>query len=282
MDIYIFGDVVHFIYCRAATKILMGESQKIDTISSTMGNDAAIAALVLAKLKEKVNFISMSCLSANYLYRMEQAGISVINPKVMEPGGKTVLLEDSCGRRTFLSSSLPFLDEIRVPETAGFIYIDFYEEHLDILHQFLNEVEKIKCTQLYINLSSSHIMEKAEFLANHGRIPNFMQFSCNEYDGDQILEEVSHNLKGSTLIATYGSHGSCMLSNGRKHICMIDHPDGRNIMGAGSFFAAHFISAFCRTEHVVQAHCYASQEVTHLCQNGGNILLESLSQVGTG
>lgn len=282
MDIYLFGDVVHFIYCRTATKILMGESQQIDTISSTMGNDAAIVALVLAKLKEKVRFISMSWLSASHLYRMEQAGVSVINPRVIEPGGKTVLLEDGCGQRTFLSSCSPFLDEIKIPETAGFIYIDFYEEHLDILHQFLSEVEKIKCTQLYINLSSSHIMEKAEFLAKHCRKPDFVQFSCNKRDGDRMLEEVSRNLKRSILIATYGSHGSCMLSDGTMHVCRIDHPDGRNIMGAGSFFAAHFISALCRTEHAVQAHCYASQEVTRLCKSSGSILLESLSQVGNG
>lgn len=282
MDICLFGDVVHFIYCRAATKIFMGESQQIDTISSTIGNDAAIVAFVLAKLKEKVKFISMSCLSANYLYKMEQAGISVINPKVMEPGGKTVLVEDGCGRRTFLSSYSPFLDEIKVPETAGFIYIDFYEEHLDILHQFLGEVEKIKHTLLYINLSSSRIMEKVEFLANHGRKPDFVQFSCNECDGGKMLEEVSRNLKRSILIATYGSHGSCMLSNGTMYVCRIDHPDGRNIVGAGSFFAAHFISALCRTKYAVQAHCYASQEVTRLCQNSGGILLESLSQVGNG
>jgi len=280
MDIYLFGDVVQFIYCRSAAKIFMGESQQIDTINSTMGNDAAIVALVLAKLKEKAKFISMTCLSADYLHRMEQAGIFVINPKIMEPSGKTVLVEDGCGRRTFLSLCSPFLDEIRVPETAEFIYIDFYEEHLDILHQFLDEVEKIKCTQFYINLSSSHIVEKAEFLAKHRRKPDFVQFSCNECDGDQMLKSVGYHLKGSVLIATYGSCGSCMLSDGTKHICKIDYPDGRNIMGAGSFFAAHFISALCRTGHSVQAHRYASQETTRLCQNSGNILLESLSQVG--
>lgn len=280
MDICLFGNVVHFIYCRAATKIFMGESQQIDTINSTMGNDAAIAALVLAKLKEKVKFISMSCMSANYLHRMEQAGIFVIDPKVMEPGGKTVLVEDGCGQRTFFSSCSPFLDEIRVPENAGFIYIDFYEEYLNILSQFLGEVEKIRDTQFYINLSSSHIIEKAEFLANYRRKPDFVQFSCNECDGSQIMEKVSHYLKESILIATYGSHGSCMLTDGTEHVCRIEHPDGRNIMGAGSFFAAHFISALCRTESVVQAYCYASQEVTRLCKNSGHILLESLSEVG--
>ncbi len=280
MDICIFGDIVNFIYCKAIGEIVLGESQSIDTIISTTGNDAAIVTFVLAKLGKKALFVPLSFVSSKHLHQMETAGISVIDPKIWDPGGKTVLVEDGSGQRTFLSACPPFFDKIRVPKGAEFLYIDFYEEYIDILCQFLNEVEKSECTCLYINLSSSNIIEKAAFLSGYERKPDFIQFSCDESDALQILETISCYLKESVLIATYGSSGSCMLSNGEKHFYRSDHPDGRDIMGAGAFFSAYYISAFCETKHVVLAHSYACQETSRLCQNSTNILLQSLSEVG--
>jgi len=280
MEIYIFGDVVSFIYCKATTKIMIGESQNIDTIVNTTGNDAAIVTFVLARLRKRIQFVPLSYLSTKCLHKMEKEGVSVIDPKIMDPGGKTVLMEDGYGQRTFLSSCPPFFDKIRVPKAAGFWYIDFYEEHLDILCQFLSDLKKSECTWLYINLSSSNIIDKAAFLAGYERKPDFVQFSCDECDALQLLDAVDYCLRGSVLIATYGSGGSCMLSNGKKYFYRSNCPDGRDIMGAGAFFSAHYISAFCDSKQATLAHSYASHETSRLCQNSTNILLESLSQVG--
>lgn len=268
-----------FIYCKSNGEVVEHESQSVDSIVSTIGNDAAIAAFVLAKLKEKITFVPIAATSNRYLDMLKDAGVSVVDTQADSPGGKTVLIEDGCGRRTILSSSTPAVQHFNIPENAAFLYFDFYEEHHELLASVMQKVSGRKNTQLYFNLSASNIVKKAAVLSGYPRQPDFIQFSCCGTDCNKILAEVGSRLQESILIATYGANGSCISVNGKTYFYSIEQPDERNIMGAGAFFAAHFISSLCEQGDPIHAHHYASHRVSCLCKESSNILLESLSQI---
>ena len=164
MDIFIVGNIVDFTYCKAEVPIKWGTSCKVPKILSTIGNDAAIVAIVLAKLRLEINYGLLNPITDYMERKMKSLGISIQNIEISDSVCKTILLEVGNEDRTYISAYPKINYQYFVPNETQYIYVDFYDENFHEIKCLLGKIIDRKDINLFINLSSSKIEEKCHYL----------------------------------------------------------------------------------------------------------------------
>lgn len=277
MSIFIVGNFVDFTICKFNTSIKWGESCIASEIQSTIGNDAAIVAMVLAKLGRPIVYGLLNPITESLVKKMNSFGIQIQNLEINNSLGKTILLEDEFGTRTFISTYGKISNSYSVPHDTQYIYFDLYDENIENLENLLVQLIDRQDIRLFINLSSSNIKEKCCILAKYKLGSVYIQFSCKKELVESMIMTVSNILPYAIVIITCGQQGSYIFDSNNLIYLAAQKCKNDNFLGAGAFFSAFFINALFYKQSLINAQKYASKNVGILCKYELPILIDTIN-----
>ena len=144
MSVFIVGNIVDFTICKLKTPIRWGESCIASEIQSTIGNDAAIVAIVLAKMGYPIVFGMLNPITQSLADKIDSFGIKIQNLKIDNSTGKTVLLESISGERTFISSYGELNYSYHITDDTKYIYFDLYDENYEDFQILMSKLKNRK------------------------------------------------------------------------------------------------------------------------------------------
>lgn len=273
MKIFIIGNFVDFTICRIKNPIRWGESCIASEIKSTIGNDAAIVAIVLAKLGHPVVYGLLNALTEALANKVNFWRIQIQNLEINNSGGKTFLIEDALGKRTFISAYGEMNNLYTIPNDVQYIYFDLYDENVPNLEYLMSQLKDREDVCLFLNLSASAIRDKCCLLNRYNIGTIYIQFSCDKELAESMIIAALEILPEAVLIVTCGDQGSYLAYFGYLEYIPIDAIKNDSFLGAGAFFSAFFLNAIFHKQSLLRAQKYASKNVGILCEKGEDAVL---------
>lgn len=273
MKIFIIGNFVDFTICRIKSPIRWGESCIASEIKSTIGNDAAIVAIVLTKLGQPIVYGLLNPLTEVIADKVNFWRIQIQNLEINNSGGKTFLIEDAMGKRTFISAYGEMKNLYSIPDDVQYIYFDLYDENIQNLEYLMSQLKNRKDTCLFFNLSASAIRDKCCLLNKYNIGTIYIQFSCDKELAEFMIKTVLEILPEAILIVTCGDQGSYLAYFGYLEYIPINARKKDSFLGAGAFFSAFFLNAIFHKQSLLSAQKYASKNVGVLCEKGEDAVL---------
>ncbi len=273
MKIFIIGNFVDFTICRIKSPIRWGESCIASEIKSTIGNDAAIVAIVLTKLGQPIVYGLLNPLTEVIADKVKFWRIQIQNLEINNSGGKTFLIEDAMGKRTFISAYGEMKNLYSIPDDVQYIYFDLYDENIQNLEYLMSQLKNRKDTCLFFNLSASAIRDKCCLLNKYNIGTIYIQFSCDKELAEFMIKTVLEILPEAILIVTCGDQGSYLAYFGYLEYIPINARKKDSFLGAGAFFSAFFLNAIFHKQSLLSAQKYASKNVGVLCEKGEDAVL---------
>lgn len=283
MSVFIVGNIVDFTICKLKTPIRRGESCIASEIQSTIGNDAAIVAIVLAKMGYPIVFGMLNPITQSLADKIDSFGIKIQNLKIDNSTGKTVLLESISGERTFISSYGELNYSYHITDDTKYIYFDLYDENYEDFQILMSKLKNRKDIQLFVNLSSSNLIDKCCFLSRFNKMNTiYIQLSYNKELVESTIRMVSQILPEAILILTCGCYGSYLSYVNKINYLAANVCKNDNYLGTGAFFSAFFLNALYNNRSLISAQEYATKNVGSLCKKGLPILLDAINFVDRG
>lgn len=237
MKIFIVGNFVDFTICRIKNFIKLGESYVASEIKSTIGNDAAIVAIVLSKLGHSIIYGLLNPITEVLAKKIGLLEIKVQNLEINSSGGKTFLIEDASEKRTFISSYGKMNNSYSIPYDVKYIYFDLYDENIKSLEYLIFQLLGRQKICLFCNLSANNIRDKCYILSRYNIDTVYIQFSCDKSLAKSMIITV---LPKATLIVTCGMQGSYIAYSGYLKYLPVNVRKNGNFLGAGAFFRLSF------------------------------------------
>lgn len=199
--------------------------------------------------------------------------IQIQNLEINNSGGKTFLIEDAMGKRTFISAYGEMKNLYSIPDDVQYIYFDLYDENIPNLEYLMSQLKNRKDTCLFFNLSASAIRDKCCLLNKYNIGTIYIQFSCDKELAESMIKTVLEILPEAILIVTCGDQGSYLAYFGYLEYIPINARKKDSFLGAGAFFSAFFLNALFHKQSLLSAQKYASKNVGVLCEKGEDAVL---------
>ena len=273
MKIFIIGNFVDFTICRIKSPIRWGGSYIASEIKSTIGNDAAIIAIVLAKLGYPIVYGLLNPITEVLADKISSWRIQIQNLEINNSAGKTFLIEDTLGNRTFISAYGKMNNLYTIPYDIRYIYFDLYDENIENLEYLMFQLRGRKDVCLFLNLSASAIRDKCCLLNKYDIGTIYIQFSCDKKLAESMIKTVLEILPEAILIVTCGDRGSYLAYFGYLEYIPINARKNDSFLGAGAFFSEFFLNAIFHKQSLLSAQKYASKNVGVLCEKGEDTIL---------
>jgi len=273
MKIYIIGNFVDFTICKIKSPIRWGESCIASEIRTTIGNDAAIVAIVLSKLGHPITYGLLNPIPEVLADKINSFRIQIQNLEINNSGGKTFLIEDASGERTFISTYGKMNNLYSIPQDTQYIYFDLYDENVENLEYLMSQLLNRQNISFFCNLSANGIEEKCHILKQYNMDTVYLQFSCDKELAETMIMTILQILPKAILIVTCGVQGSYLAYFGCLEYLPANVRKNDSFLGAGAFFSAFFLDALFHKQSLLSAQKYASKNVGILCEKGEDTVL---------
>ncbi len=273
MKIYIIGNFVDFTICKIKSPIRWGESCIASEIRTTIGNDAAIVAIVLSKLGHPIIYGLLNPIPEVLADKINSFRIQIQNLEINNSGGKTFLIEDASGERTFISTYGKMNNLYSIPQDTQYIYYDLYDENVENLEYLMSQLLNRQNISFFCNLSANGIEEKCHILKQYNMDTVYLQFSCDKKLAETMIMTILQILPKAILIVTCGVQGSYLAYFGCLEYLPANVRKNDSFLGAGAFFSAFFLDALFHKQSLLSAQKYASKNVGILCEKGEDTVL---------
>jgi sugar/nucleoside kinase (ribokinase family) len=277
IDLYAVGDLSWLVFLPVPHIPLPGEILLVQGSERLLGNDAAVVALLTARQGLHSCLLTTNAISRRDglplldLLRREDVDISQVNTDANITPVTYFLSRPGSDERAGLVEAYPFsspaIDQL---PASHFIYVDVYEEHI---HERLALLKKLSTSnaRCLVNLSASHLLEKAELLAN---IPSIeilqMRGSGDIKDACALGLHILQTCQARSVVVTLGEAGAVLVEQPDTYVIPAEVIEPVRTIGAGASFTTGFICALAQGKTHREAATLASKYAATFCTGEHN------------
>lgn len=277
IDLYAVGDLSWLVFLPVSHIPLPGEILFVHGSERLLGNDAAVVSLLTARQGLRSCLLATNAISRRDglplldLLQQEDVDISRVNTEANMTPVTYFLSRPGSDERAGLVEAYPFhgpaVDQL---PASHFVYVDVYEEHI---HERLALLKKLSAsnTRCLINLSASHLLEKAQLLANIPSIETLqMRGGGNIEDARALGLHILQTCQTRSVVVTLGEAGVVLVEPHNTSVIPAEAIEPVRTIGAGASFTTGFICAVAQGKTHREAAALASKYAATFCTGEHN------------
>lgn len=272
IDLYAIGDLSWLVFLPVSHIPLPGEILPVQGSERLLGNDAAVVSLLTARQGLHSCLLATNAISrldgSPLLNLLQEQGVDIsqVSTTASTTPSTYFLARRDSDERAGLVEAYPFHNPVpdHLP-ASHFIYADVYEEHMQERLALIKHLSGSN-TRCLINLSASHLREKAQLLASMPFIDTLqMRGGESIEDAHALGRHMLQICQARSVVVTLGALGSVLVEQHKTYVVPAEVIQPLRTIGAGASFAAGFICALAQGRTYQEATVLASKYAATFC-----------------